>query len=128
VSDWLTDATAAGVWPLEGGGYTTDGDAYTIAGVTRPPPTGKPVLTSLTPTEFVIGSPSVALHCIGTGFTRDCVIAFAGRAERTDFHNDKDISTFIDSELWTGPDVVKVAVVSQERGGSQTIDFPIVAS
>ena len=128
MSDPLADATAAGVYPLavEGNTYTSDGDAYTVQGVARPAPTGKPVLTSLSPTQFKIGSPSVALHAIGTGFDRDCEIAFAGHAERTDFHTDKDLSTFIDSALWHGPDTVSVLVVSPTRGGSAAIDFPIV--
>lgn len=123
---WLEDATAQGVWVQAVGGYTSDGDAYTIEGVTRPAPTGKPVLTSVTPTEFVIGSPSVTLHCHGTGFSRDCFIAFAGQQERTDFHDDTDVSTLIDTAHWTGPDVVKVSVVSQARGGSTPQDFAIV--
>lgn len=128
MSDWLTDATALGVWPQAIGGYTSDGDAYTVAGVTRPPPTGKPVLTSLTPTEFVVGSPSVVLHCKGSGFTRDCFIAFAGQAERTDFHSDTDVSTVIESQYWTGPDTVSVSVASMARGGSAPMTFEIVAS
>jgi hypothetical protein len=129
VTDWLVEATAAGVLPLvDGGGYTSDGDAYTLAGVSRPAPTGPPVLTSLNPAEFVIGSPSVALHCIGSGFTRDCVIAFAGRAERTDYHSDTDVSTFIDTAVWKGADTVSVCVVSESRGGSKALDFAIVES
>ena len=128
MTDWLADATALGVWPQAVGGYSSDGDAYTVAGVARPAPTGKPVLTALSPTEFVIGSPSVTLHCTGSGFTRDCFIAFAGQAERTDFHNDKDVSTVIDSSVWAGPDTVNVSVVSQSRGGSQPQEFSIVAS
>lgn len=128
MTDWLVDATAAGVWVQAVGGYTSDGDAYTLKGQARPAPTGKPVLTSVTPTEFVIGSPSVTLHCHGTGFTRDCFIAFAGQQERTDFHNDTDVSTLIDTAAWSGPDVVKVSVVSQSRGGSTPQDFPIVES
>ena len=127
MTDWLEEATLAGVLPLnDQGGYSSDGDAYTLQGVSRPVPTGKPVLTSVEPTEFVIGSPSVALHAKGTGFTRDCFIAFAGQAERTDFHSDTDVSTFIDSKLWNGPDTVMVSVVSQSRGGSTPIEFDIV--
>lgn len=125
---WLDDATALGAWPQAAGGYTSDGDAYTLTGVSRPVPTGKPVLTSLTPTEFVVGSPSVVLHCHGTGFTRDCFIAFAGQAERTDYHSDTDVSTVIDSAVWNGPDTVNVSVVSQARGGSTPQVFEIVAS
>jgi hypothetical protein len=126
VTEQLEAATEVGVWPQVAGGYSSDGDAYTVGGVTRPAPTGKPVLSSLDPTQFVIGSASVALHCTGSGFTADCFIAFAGHAERTDFHDDGDVSTFIDSEVWKGPDTIKVAVVSEDRGGSETIDFPIV--
>jgi hypothetical protein len=130
VTDWLTQATAIGVYPLAvpGGGWSSDGDAYTVAGVSRPAPTGPPVLTSLNPTEYVVGSPSVVLHCIGTGFTRDCFIAFAGQAERTDFHSDTDVSTVIDGKLWTGADTVAVSVVSQSRGGSKPQTFDIAAS
>lgn len=126
MADWLTEATDAGVLVIADGDYTSDGDAYTLAGVSRPSPTGKPVLTSLNPTQYQIGSPSVTLHCIGSGFDRDCVIAFAGHAERTDFHNDTDVSTLIDSQYWTAADTVRVAVVSEARGGSAAIDFAIV--
>lgn len=126
MSDWLSDATGQGVWALADSGYTSDGDAYTVAGVTRPPPTGKPVLTSVEPPQFVVGSPSVALHCLGSGFTRECFIAFAGQPERTDFHDDTDVSTLIDTRYWGSADTVKVAVASMTRGGSQTLDFDIV--
>ena len=128
MTDWLDEATDLGVWPQAVGGYTSDGDAYTLAGVSRPAPTGKPDLTTIEPPQFVIGSPSVVLHCYGSGFTRDCFIAFAGQAERTDFHDDTHVSTLIESQYWTSPDVVKVAVASQARGGSKTMDFPIVSS
>ena len=129
MTDWLVEATAAGVLPLvDPGSYSSDGDAYTLAGVSRPAPTGPPVLTSLNPTEFVIGSPSVALHCTGSGFTRDCFISFAGQAERTDYHSDTDVSTFIDSTVWKGADTVAVSVVSQTRGGSKPVEFEIVES
>jgi hypothetical protein len=131
VTEQLEAATTIGVLPQAlpqaDGGWTSDGDAYTLAAVTQPVPTGKPVLTSLDPTEFVIGSESVALHCHGTGFTRDCFIAFAGHAERTDYHDDTDVSTFIDSAVWVGADVVQVAVVSETRGGSESLDFAITA-
>jgi hypothetical protein len=126
VTDWLTEATALGVLPLvDPGSYSSDGDAYTLAGVSRPAPTGKPVVTSLEPAEFVIGSPSVVLHCKGSGFTRDCFIAFAGQAERTDYHSDTDVSTVIDAAVWKGPDTVAVSVVSQTRGGSTPLEFEI---
>ena len=125
MTEQLEAATEIGVWPQVAGGYTSDGDAYTLAGVSRAPATGKPVLDSLSPAQFTIGSASVALHCQGSGFDRDCVIAFAGRPERTDFHSDTDISTFIDSALWQGPDVVQVSVVSSTRGGSASLDFTI---
>jgi hypothetical protein len=130
VTDQLEEANQIGVLPvlIEGGGWRSDGDAYTVAGVARPVPTGPPVLMSLNPAEYVIGSPSVAVHCIGSGFTSDCFIAFAGQAERTDFHSDTDVSTFIDGALWTGADTVDVAVVSQSRGGSKSQQFTIAES
>ena len=126
MADWLTDATDEGVLVLYPELYTSDGDAYTLAGVSRPKPTGKPVLTSLNPTQYQIGTPSVTLHCLGSGFDRECIIAFAGVPERTDFHDDTDISTVIDSRYWTSADTVEVRVVNAARGGSQLLDFAIV--
>jgi hypothetical protein len=126
MADWLTDATDAGVLVIDPTQYTSDGDAYTVEGVSRPPATGKPVLDSLNPAQYQIGSPSVTLHCLGSGFDRECIIAFAGVPERTDFHDDTDISTLIDSRYWTSPDTVEVRVVNPARGGSQLLDFAIV--
>lgn len=127
MTDPWAAAQAVGVAVLDRS-YTSDGDAYTVAGVSRPLPTGKPVLDSLNPDTFNVGDPSVAVHAIGSGFTRDCRIVFAGHAEPTDFHTDTDLSTFLNAASWQGADIVQVSVYSEQRGSSAALPFTITAA
>jgi hypothetical protein len=86
----------------------------------------EPVLNALSAGSFVIGSPNVALHAFGSGFTVDSQISFAGNVERTDFWNARDISTVINAALWGGPDTVEVFVVNP-AGQSEPLEFAFVA-
>lgn len=128
MSTWLQDAQAAGVLVLDRASYTSDGDAYTLAGAARPPATGRPVLDSLDPDTFAVGDPDAVLRCLGSGFSRDSFIAFAGRAERTDFVSDTELSTGVDSASWQAADTVQVAVVAPGRGSSASLPFEITES
>lgn len=125
--DWAA-AQAAGVAVLDPAGWSDDGDAYTLAGVSRPPPAGRPELTTLVPNTMVVGGPDVTLHCQGTGFVRACRIVFAGRPERTDFTDDTDVSTHITSALWGAPDTVQVQVFDPARGASAALPFTFTAA
>jgi hypothetical protein len=119
-------AQAVGVAVLDRS-YTSDGDAYTVQGVSRPVPTGPPVLGSLSPATWKLGDPSVAVHALGSGFTRDCRVVFAGQAEPTDFHSDTDLSTFLNAAAWHGADTVQVSVHAPGRGDSAELPFSITA-
>lgn len=127
MSDWYQDALDAGVLVLDQASYTSDGDAYTLQGAARPPATGPPVLATLDPDTFAVGDPDTVLRCVGSGFSRDCVIAFAGRAERTDFVTDAELRTGVHSASWQGADTVSVAVVAPGRGSSASLPFTITA-
>lgn len=127
MSTWLQDAQAAGVLVLDPASYTSDGDAYTLEGAARPPATGRPVLDSLDPDTFAVGDPDAVLRCLGSGFSRDSFIAFAGRAERTDFVSDTELRTGVDSASWQAADTVEVAVVAPARGSSASLPFTITA-
>jgi hypothetical protein len=121
--DPWAEACEAGVAVLAGGGYSSDGDAYTVQGVGRPVPTGRPVLDALAPATMAAADPDTALSCQGSGFTRDCAIAFAGRLERTDFISDTELSTVITGGGMWAPGTQPVQVVSEGRGSSDSQTF-----
>jgi IPT/TIG domain-containing protein len=128
MTDTWTEAQAKGVLVVPGMGWTDDGDAYTVKGVSRPVPTGRPVLTSIVPETLPVDPPDIFLTCIGTGFTRDCYIRFAGQSERTDFINDTELRTVIKGEYWQAPATVAVTVYSEDRGSSDALPFIFTAA
>jgi hypothetical protein len=119
---------ARGFVVVDGMAYSHDGDAYTLAGVTRPPPEGSPVVTELVPDTFVIGSPSTWLSVKGSGFSRDTRIVFAGHAERTDFVDSGELQTLIDTRYWSGPGEVETRVYDPKRGQSNALPFTIASA
>lgn len=123
MADPWTDAQAKGVAVLDAASYSSDGDAYTIQGATKPVPTGRPVLSSLGPATMVASGPSKTVVCTGSGFTRDCRIVFAGRVERTDFITDTQLSTVITGGGMWAAGTQPVQVAAEGRGSSQAQTF-----
>jgi len=66
-------------------------------------PVDPPVLTMLTPTTAVVGSPSFTLHVHGTGFAPDAVIVFNGYDEPTTVVSPTEVTTGVDMSVWTAP-------------------------
>jgi hypothetical protein len=121
-ADWAA-AQARGVAVLDPSSYQDDGDFYTLEGVSRPVPTGPPVLSALNPDTMPAAGPDVTLDCQGSGFSPDTVIAFGGRAERTDHVDDQHVKTGIRGGGMWAPGTVQVAVASEGRGSSQSLPF-----
>jgi len=82
-----------------------------------------PVVTSLSPSSVVLGSPSFDVHVIGTGFKPDSVIVFAGHNEPTTFVSATELTTGVDMSVWAGPDAVPVAVLNADGVQSDPMNF-----
>jgi hypothetical protein len=63
-----------------------------------------PYVSRLLPPYAAIGDPSFALRVIGTGFTPDSLIVFAGQDEPTTYISPTELTTAVDMRLWLGPD------------------------
>jgi hypothetical protein len=114
------------------GSYNEPGASLTMEGpvsINEPgasvtaPPAAAPVIDELMPDTAAIGDPSFTLDVVGTGFSADSVIVFAGHDEPTTWNEeDGTVSTGVNMDVWVGPDTVPVAV----RNGSalsNTLDF-----
>jgi hypothetical protein len=90
-----------------------------------PPPAveAAPVIDELIPDGATIGDADFTLDVVGTGFSANSVIVFAGHDEPTTWNEeDGTVSTGVNMAVWLGPDAVPVAV----RNGSavsNTLDF-----
>jgi hypothetical protein len=120
--NWYTQAQAQGVAVLYGKGYTSDGDAYTLAGVSRPVPTTPPVVTALNPNTLPVTAPATAVLINGSDFTRDCRVSFGGATPPTSFHSDTELEVTINPADWSAG-IVQVLVAWSDRGPSNAVDF-----
>jgi len=82
----------------------------------EPEPGFEPTLTSISPTEAVLGDPDLVLHYFGTNFTESSVIMFAGNAEPITFVSDTEITTIVKPSLGWG--AVTVATYVKQGGYS----------
>lgn len=82
-----------------------------------------PVITSLSPSTAIIGSPDFTLHVIGTGFDLGSKIIFAGVEEPTTFVSETELTTGVMMSLWVGPDAVPVTVLGSNGVVSDPVDF-----
>ena len=71
-----------------------------------------PVVTSITPSSAVLGSPSFDVHVMGSGFTPTTKIVFNGFEEPTTFVSDKELTTGVNMDVWLAPAIVPVGVVN----------------
>jgi hypothetical protein len=81
-----------------------------------------PVITSLEPATCAIGDPDFTLDVVGTGFSAESVIHFAGHDEPTVFNEPDTVSTGVKPSLWLEPVTVQCSV----RNGpveSDPVDF-----
>lgn len=84
----------------------------------------QPVLTSINPTTAVKDSADFSLHCIGSGYTADCRILFAGNPEPITLHSATDISTIVKPSLgWGVNQPIPVQVVKGASLPSAAIKY-----
>jgi hypothetical protein len=76
-----------------------------------------PTLTSLAPNTAVLDSADLTLACIGSGFTADSKIVFAGQDEPTTFDTASRVTTGVKPSLGWGAVTVDVYV---KNGGLQS--------
>jgi hypothetical protein len=83
-------------------------------GEPEPPPA--PVITQLLPTFATIGDPNFALRVIGSGFTPDSIIVFAGQDEPITYLSPGEMTTGVNMKLWLGPDANITVTVRNADG------------
>jgi hypothetical protein len=117
-------AVADGVLVVDPHGYSSDGDAYTLESVVRPPPTGPPVLSTLTPSSVAIASLPSDVTIDGSGFTRDCRVLFGGATPLTQYVSESQLRVRIDPGPWSAG-AVDIAVTDGKRGVSNALPLTL---
>jgi hypothetical protein len=117
-------AVQAGVLVVEPDGFSSDGDAYTLEGVSRPAPTGPPTLTTLNPASVAIASLPRNVDITGSGFTRECKVLFGVASPVTQYVSDKTLRFRLDPASWQ-PGAVNVVVNSGDRGASNALPLTL---
>lgn len=82
-------------------------------------------VTSLSPNNATLGTPSFDLHVMGANFDQFSVINFAGQDEPTVFVSPTELTTGVNMDVWKGADVVSVYVKSPVLV-SDPVDFTFV--
>jgi hypothetical protein len=123
VSTW-SDAQAKGVAVLDPSSWHDDGDAYTLAGVSRPAPTGPPAVTGTTPSTFAHTAPPTELLVQGSDFTPDCRVSFGGATPPTSFHDDTELAIQVNPGDWSAG-TFQVMVAYSSRGPSNAVPFTV---
>jgi hypothetical protein len=88
-----------------------DGDRYTLTEAVKPPP--EPTLEAIYPDTFTIGSPDTPLSAFGGPWERGDRLVVADNVERTTYVSPYQLTTWINSAVWQGPDVIDVYVHTQ---------------
>jgi hypothetical protein len=119
-ADWAA-AQARGVAVLDPGSWSDDGDAYTLAGVSRPAP-GAPTVASLSPATLAVTAKPQEIAVTGTDFARGDRLSFGGATPPTNFHSDTELAVWIDPARWQAGQV-GVLVAYSTRGPSNSVPF-----
>jgi hypothetical protein len=122
VSDVWADAQAIGVAVLDPASWSSDGDAYTLAGVSRPVPAGAPQVSALDPATLAVSDEPQQVLVMGSDFTRDCRVSFGGATPPTSFHTDTELAVRVNPGDWQ-PGTIAVRVAYSSRGPSDAQDF-----
>ena len=88
-----------------------------------PPDAEAPTLTSLDPNTAVLGSEDVVMRCLGTNFTEDSVINFAGQFEPIVFVSPEEITTIVTPSLGWGAVSLPVFVQTADLQMTPSLDF-----
>lgn len=89
-------------------------------------PAEPPAITSLNPASCAISDADFTLFVLGTGFTADSVIHFAGHDEPTTLETDGSVSTGVKPSLWANPTTVQVSI-KNGAVSSNEVDFEFMA-
>jgi hypothetical protein len=110
---------------VDNGAPPLDGDRYTLAEAVQPP--AAPTLGAIYPATFTIGGPDVLLHAIGGPFHADDRIVIAATVERTSFVSSTELTTWIESALWTSADPAVPVKVRTQSGDTAIKTFAVAA-
>jgi IPT/TIG domain-containing protein len=86
------------------------------------PPSGAPVLTSITPTTLPAGSTPATIDVIGSGFDASCTINADGVPRATFFLDSTHLQYTARPDLATSGQVVQITVVN-DAGTSSALPF-----
>jgi hypothetical protein len=87
-----------------------------------------PVLTSLSPSTVVLGSPTFDIHVMGTGFNTGSKIIFNGFEEPTTFVSETELTTGVNMDVWAAPAIVPVLVQNADGTQSTPTNFEFTAA
>ena len=87
-----------------------------------------PVVTSLTPSSVILGSPSFDIHVRGTDFAEGSKIIFNGFEEPTTRVSGQELTTGVNMPLWEAPAVVPIQVMSPDGVISNSMNFEFLSS
>lgn len=118
----LDAATDAGRIVLVPEQYADDGDAYTLAGVTRPVPTTAPVVTALVPSTLATTDAPTMVLVQGSDFVLGDRVVFGGLTPSTSYHDDSELAVIVDPSDWSAG-AVNVLVGYSSRGPSNALPF-----
>ena len=113
---------ARGVAVLDPNSWTSDGDAYTVQGVSRPKPTAAPTVGALIPNTAKITDAPVTVRITGTGFVLGDRVVFGGATPPTSYVTDTEVRVRIDPKQWKAG-VVQAMVGYTTRGPSNSLPF-----
>jgi hypothetical protein len=120
----LAQATDAGVLVLAPDQWTSDGDAFTLDGVSRPAPTTAPTVTTLVPATAQTGDAPLEVLVQGSGFAYGDRVVFGGATPPTSFHSDGELAVQVDPSRWSAG-TLQVLVGWSSRGPSNALPFTL---
>jgi IPT/TIG domain len=120
----LSTATDDGVLVLAPEQYVSDGDAYTLEGVTRPVPTTASTITTLVPDTAATSDPPLDVLVQGSDFVHGDRVVFGGATPPTSYHTDSELAVRVNPADWSAG-ALSVLVGYSTRGPSNAVPFTI---
>ncbi|NLD71791.1 MAG: InlB B-repeat-containing protein, partial [Chloroflexi bacterium] len=96
----------------------------TFALAVEEPENPVPILTSLDPSEAVIGDPGFSLKVMGTGFVTGATVHWDGSPKNTTFISSEELLADITADDLTTERTVEVTVVNPGPGGGESGPLP----
>lgn len=104
--------------------WNDDGDAYTVAGVSRPEPTTPPVVSALVPDTAAHTDAPLDVLVQGSDFVHGDRVLFGGASPPTSYHDDTELAVRIDPTDWSAGSL-DVRIGYSSRGPSNALPFAI---